>query len=676
MIVTGHSFAQLFYTNGANVTINGAQLQVNGSVLNKGSIQLNQTSKMIVTGDIDNKGKLSNDGYIDLHGNFWSTTKIDNPIGEWNFVGTTIQNLNSDSAFIAKNIVFNNPTKFLLDIKNELKVANTANFVRGIVETINGSKLNFSSTATHSGASDTSHVKGFVSKEGIGNFMYPVGTGAKFQPISVNASTNPKGIKIGYNSANAGTAIFGISGPQSTPLINYNTKENWTINSGGAKGKVNVTHDVFNSFNIITADVRVARKDSSQWLNQGGTLIGSNIESLTSTLDGDFTLGLVKKDISISTINPSSKLSICQGDSLVLNVRRILSNFEFPTTTLYTISPANLAIKVNDTTFKIFPNATTEFILKGEDQTGLIGTSRFNLVVDPLPNVTAKILNPIMINGLPSNIWPKDQSMDFVATGAATYSWSPSTYVNSGINSNALRSTPASHIIYNVIGTDSKGCINKASVSVRVFQVINETVVSCNQLVWRGKTINTSGTYYDSVSGTNVDSIFIMNFKSNAVNTNVKLENGSLISQCVDCSYQWYTCNDNGSTTVIENATSKEFKISTKGSYQVEVSNGICSGKSTCISNNSSSIAGIEYNGISIFPNPVVDKLNIILGTNPVNAIVRLVDLNGKIIANQIVKKSIETSIDVSRYSNGTYFIQIVFENDEKRMYYTKIVKE
>ena len=65
-IISGQLTAQTLYSNGANVTINGALVQVNGTLLNKGKLDLKQTSQMIVKGNIDNQGNLSNDGHIDL----------------------------------------------------------------------------------------------------------------------------------------------------------------------------------------------------------------------------------------------------------------------------------------------------------------------------------------------------------------------------------------------------------------------------------------------------------------------------------------------------------------------------------------------------------------------------------------------------------------------------------
>lgn len=682
-IISGQLAAQTLYSNGANVTINGAKVQVNGTVLNKGMFDVKQTSQMVVTGNIDNQGKLSNDGHIDLHGNFWSTAKIDNPVfGTWAFIGSDTQKINSDSAFIAKDMSFSNSKGFKINVLNDIKVTNTSNFVSGILEMLNSTKMRFGPTATHSNSSDVSHVNGIVAKEGTGNFNYPVGTGAKLQDVTINAATNPTAIQVGYKPGDAGAAMFGIAGPQATPLQSYNNAEYWQMTSGGAQGTVVMTQDAHNALTIpALADVRIGRKAGTQWLNQGGTATGTvtsaTVTSLSSSLDGEFTLGIIKKDIVVSIFNPSGKTSICNKDTLTIVARRVLGTNEFATTTSFNVSPASAALKVNDTTFKLFPGSTTQFELTGTDQNDLKGIVSLNLIVNQLPNVTAAIQNPIIVNGVPLNIWPQNQAVQLVAVGASTYSWTPSTFVVGSATSAILTAAPANHITYTVVGVDGNGCKNTANVSVRAFTVVTASQSSCTSVVWRGKTITTTGFYGDTVTSSQVDTVFGFNFTSNAVNTGVVFENGKLASQCMNCTYQWYSCRPDGSKTIIENAKSRVLDVTTSGRYSVEASNGLCTANSACIDNTSSAITAIdEFKGISVFPNPFVDNMQVILDEKPINALIQIVDVNGRVVHSKQVVKASETVLNLSSLAQGSYYIQIYFEKQQSKMYYTKIVKE
>lgn len=684
-LIAGQLTAQLIHSNtGAQIHINGgASLYLDGNIVNHGALNLKNESSMIVKGNIDNHGRLSNDGYIDIYGNIWSATKIDNPdFGTWNFIGTTQQGINSDSALIAKNFYFNNPAGFVADVKYDLKVTGTAHFVNGILQTLASTRLKFGSTASHTTASNVSHVHGLVAKEGIGNFIYPIGTGTNLQSVAINAMSNPTAIQVGYSAFDAGSALFGISGAVSTPLQAYNTAEFWQVSSGGAQGTIELTHDTHNALIFSNlADLRVAKKDGSEWQNQGGNAVGSNsnatISSLNNNLDGSFTLGVVKKDIQIALQNPSGKTSICKNDTLTIHVRRLLGINEYPTSTTYSISPSNAAIKINDTTFSLIPSSTTLFTVTGTDQNNLMGIVNFNLVVNQLPNVTAAIQNPIIVNGSPLNIWPQNQAVVLAASGASSYSWSPSTYVVGPTSLTSLVATPSNHITYHVTGIDGNGCKNTTSVNVRVFSVVNTSQTSCNSILWRGKTISNTGFYGDTISASFVDTIFGLNFTSNAVNTGIVFENGKLASQCMNCTYQWYSCRPDGSKVIIENAKSRVLNITTSGSYSVEVSNGLCTSSSSCISNTSSSIASLdEFKGISVFPNPFVENLQVLLDEKPINALIQIVDINGRVVHSKQVVKASETTLNLSTLSQGTYYIQIYFEKQKSKMYYTKIVKE
>lgn len=69
---------------------------------------------------------------------------------------------------------------------------------------------------------------------------------------------------------------------------------------------------------------------------------------------------------------------------------------------------------------------------------------------------------------------------------------------------------------------------------------------------------------------------------------------------------------------------------------------------------------------VQIFPNPTAQNLNVKISWNtPQAAVMNVYDINGRILLTQDLKsaKSIEKTIDVSSFSNGTYFLQISNNN-------------
>ena len=134
--------------------------------------------------------------------------------------------------------------------------------------------------------------------------------------------------------------------------------------------------------------------------------------------------------------------------------------------------------------------------------------------------------------------------------------------------------------------------------------------------------------------------------------------------------YQWVDCN-NGNAP-ISGESNQGFTPDTDGSYAVEVSNGTCTVTSDCID---MIVLGITDElsdlGISVYPNPITDRLIIDKGENR-EIQIEILDNSGKLIISKTAKRKI-TSIDLSGYTPGVYFINLT--NDEIRTVKRIIVK-
>ena len=74
---------------------------------------------------------------------------------------------------------------------------------------------------------------------------------------------------------------------------------------------------------------------------------------------------------------------------------------------------------------------------------------------------------------------------------------------------------------------------------------------------------------------------------------------------------------------------------------------------------------------LNIFPNPVIEKLNLVIPSEHINGILTINNLVGQqVYQNSIL--STNTQIDVSGYTNGSYFIKY---NKDSTMQYHKIIK-
>jgi hypothetical protein len=271
----------VFYNNGSILQVNtGCIIQVNGNLTNKAASTFTNNGTVTVTGNSTNDQVMAaaNTGTLE-------------------FTGTTAQTLNGTATYFAKNILVNNAAGITLN--SPLKCDGLATFTNGDMVTTITNPIVFTSNGTVSGASDASHVNGYVVKEGTGVFTYPVGDGTKYQQCAVNLSANGTGMQVKYNITDAGAGTFTTGGTEATALIAYNSLEHWDITPlSTATGTVTMFWDGYKNAGILnTSDLKVAHKVGANWLNEGttgtGTVGAGSVTSNSISSWSPFTLGSV-----------------------------------------------------------------------------------------------------------------------------------------------------------------------------------------------------------------------------------------------------------------------------------------------------------------------------------------------------------------------------------------------
>lgn len=256
------------------------------------------------------------------------------------------------------------------------------------------------------------------------------------------------------------------------------------------------------------------------------------------------------------------------------------------------------------------PSQTAYYVVVGTDTNNCSSADTLTVFVNTLPVVQANVNQNEICNG---------ESVIFSGTGAQTYAW------NNGIL-NGLSVLVSATDTFTVIGTDVNGCVSTDTVSVVVNEVPvislgNDTTVCANQLPL---TLNGPA------------------------------------------GYTAYTWNTNETTSAID--------VNQGGSFELTVAdaNG-CLGSSTidvtvdgCLS-----IDEMEEM-VSVYPNPtdglvVFNNLQLI----GVKSIV-VTDAFGKLL-NTTTSISNETTIDLTNYSTGVYFVQIYTAD---QMILKKLLKE
>jgi hypothetical protein len=274
-----------FYNNGAVFTVqNNATLLVEGSFINTQGSHFKNDGTVLIKGNITNDEVMTG-----------SNT------GSWKLQGTNQQTVSGVSQLWVKNLEINNLSGVLLN--NITRVDGLIDFTKGVVGTSNiAFPLILSNLATVGNTTpigDLNHVSGYMVKEGVSTFTFPVGDATKYQPVQTSLTTSSLGMIVKYlpNDAVAGT--FTSLGTDPTLLTGYNNEEYWSVApylAGTATGQITVFWDGYKDTNPASIGNRhMAHKVGLTWQNEGNITNGSSAAgSVTSNILNTwspFTLG-------------------------------------------------------------------------------------------------------------------------------------------------------------------------------------------------------------------------------------------------------------------------------------------------------------------------------------------------------------------------------------------------
>ncbi|MGG7664496.1 T9SS type A sorting domain-containing protein [Dyadobacter sp. BHUBP1] len=302
----GSAVAQGLSSAGGTVTVKGGILQV------KGDLQ--------VTG-----GSFSNNGNLFVSGNLVNNQAMtEADTGSLTLDGAALQTLSGTQPYFTRLLNIDNSAGIVLE--NNIKVGGRVTLSNGAVDaTSDLGALVVGDTASVVGVSDTRHVNGYVVKNGTGSFVYPVGDGVRYQPITVELTDNSAGMSVRYFAADAGTGTFTTTGASSIALEAYNNEEYWDLAPRGtATGKVIVTYDDYKNPSITVSEnpnvFSVAHLTGGNWLNEGhnvtGTLTAGFVTSEVISSWSPFTLGAVPEaGLPVTLISFNAKA--VEGNALV-----------------------------------------------------------------------------------------------------------------------------------------------------------------------------------------------------------------------------------------------------------------------------------------------------------------------------------------------------------------------
>lgn len=133
--------------------------------------------------------------------------------------------------------------------------------------------------------------------------------------------------------------------------------------------------------------------------------------------------------------------------------------------------------------------------------------------------------------------------------------------------------------------------------------------------------------------------------------------------------YQWINCAD---SSVIAGETGMSFTATETGSYAVILTDGVCQDTSACVSItiDTSSLNDLDFAGVSVYPNPVKEVLNI-TNENGTLQSVEVVSATGSIVYSSTISSS-NFTVNTAQLNAGVYFVNVRTENSAKTF---KVIK-
>jgi hypothetical protein len=276
-------------------------------------------------------------------------------------------------------------------------------------------------------------------------------------------------------SPSTGLSSASVSNPTANPTVTTTYTLTETITATGCQNtnSVTVTVNTLPTVTVLPTTATICNGESVNLTASGASTYawspasglsaatGANVTATTSasttyTVTGTDGNGCTNSATTAITVNPlpsataGSNQAICIGQSVVIGASAVSGN-------TYSWSPStglSSAILSNPTAN---PIATTTYTLTETiTATGCQNTNTVTVTVNTLPTVLVSPNTATICNG---------ESVNLAASGAASYSWSPTTGLNATTGAN-VTATPSASTTYTVTGTDGNGCINTATADI------------------------------------------------------------------------------------------------------------------------------------------------------------------------------------------------------------------
>lgn len=221
-----------------------AQVFVNNGAI----VSISQGTILSIPDSMVNKGTLINNGEVIIYGAWINTGTYDPGVGQVNFDSDIDQVINHNAQSIEKLVISGGGQKeFLADIfvQSELTLND------GILVSKNGARIVMDNSATITGGSDLSHVVGPVERKGAGTWVFPVGNGTSYLPVTITSVADAAAFGIlTLHELSPGEALTGA-----LELQGLSTQRYWELVTGGnISDAMRITLPVVDEVDLVNED--------------------------------------------------------------------------------------------------------------------------------------------------------------------------------------------------------------------------------------------------------------------------------------------------------------------------------------------------------------------------------------------------------------------------------------
>ncbi len=215
------------------------------------------------------------------------------------------------------------------------------------------------------------------------------------------------------------------------------------------------------------------------------------------------------------------------------------------------------------------------------------------------------------------------------------------------------------------ITTNNEGCDSTIYLDLTIHPSTSESIniTTCEPYELNGQVYDSSGNYPQVLNNQfGCDSTILLNLNLISIDTSLTLNDHQLIANYDNASYQWLDCD---SGVLLDGENNQTFTPLQSGNYAVEITDEGCSAISSCYEITISDLTELEHGAnFSIFPNPILKKVNIDLGKPYTQTQVEIFNIQGQRIYFDHKNNERKFSINADNFVQGFYFIKITSGNN------------